>query len=57
MFPDSGDEIFIYNAQFVSGVMRIQEEEILAARWVTIDEALALPLAYNIGDYLKFKLM
>jgi len=53
IFPASGDEIFIYDAEFIAGEISIQEEEILAARWVTLDTALTLPLAYNIDTYLR----
>jgi len=53
IFPDSGDEIFIYDALYVEGKLCPQEEEILSARWVSLDTTLSLPLAYNIGSYLK----
>jgi len=53
IFPDSGDEIFIYDAIFVRGDLHPQEEEILAVRWVTLDAASSLALAYNIHNYLE----
>jgi 8-oxo-dGTP diphosphatase len=52
IFPDSGDEIFIYDAVFIKGDLYPQEEEILAARWVTLDVVSSLALAYNIDTYL-----
>lgn len=50
-FPPSGDEIFIFNAIFIKGELRLQEEEILDARWVKISEPFDLPLAYSIEKY------
>ena len=51
-FPASGDEIFIFNATYIKGELKPQEEEILDARWVKTSEPFNLPLAYNIEKYL-----
>ncbi|MDB5164676.1 MAG: mismatch repair protein MutT [Candidatus Saccharibacteria bacterium] len=45
-------EVSIFDASYVSGDIKIQEEEVLEAQWFTVQEALALPLAYQIRDII-----
>ena len=47
------DEINIYDATYKEGEISIQKEEILQAKWFTPQEALGLPLAFNIRDYVS----
>lgn len=49
---DGVDEISIFNANYKSGEIKTQEEEILDAKWLTATEALELPLAFNIRNYI-----
>ena len=52
MTPNDQDEINIYDAAYVSGEISVQENEIIQAKWCTIKQALELPLAFNIRDYI-----
>lgn len=52
VFPDTGDEVFIYQAAYISGEFTLQQSELLDARWYTFNHARHLPLAYDIGAYL-----
>jgi len=45
--------IHIYEGAYVSGDISIQEFELEDGGWFTIDEALNLPLAFNIRDYIS----
>lgn len=49
--PDN--DITIFDAVYLQGEVVIQEEEILEAQWFTIQEALALELAFNIAKYIR----
>lgn len=49
--PDN--DITIFDAVYVQGKITIQEEEILEAKWFTLQEALALELAFNIEEYIR----
>ena len=49
--PDN--DITIFDAVYLQGKIVIQEEEILEAQWFTIQEALALELAFNIDKYIR----
>ncbi len=49
--PDN--DITIFDAVYLQGKFVIQEEEILEAQWFTIQEALALELAFNIDKYIR----
>jgi 8-oxo-dGTP pyrophosphatase MutT (NUDIX family) len=51
-FDAGKNYITLLLATYISGEITIQESEISAANWFTIEEALALPLAYNIKDTL-----
>ena len=46
------DLIHIYNANYLSGDIRIEEEEITNAAWYNKDEILKLNLAFDIKKYL-----
>jgi 8-oxo-dGTP diphosphatase len=48
-----GNDITIFDAVYLQGKIVIQEEEILEAQWFTIQEALALELAFNIDKYIR----
>ena len=50
---DGRDEINIYSALYVSGDIKIQESEILQAKWYSTKDALDLVLAFNIRDYIS----
>jgi len=50
--PSGTDQINIYEAIYKSGEIIVQKEEVLQAKWYTSQEALALPLAFNIKDYI-----
>ncbi|MEI7918174.1 MAG: NUDIX hydrolase [Candidatus Saccharibacteria bacterium] len=52
MTPNGQDEINIYDATYISGEISVQENEIIQAKWRTIKQALELPLAFNIRDYI-----
>ncbi len=52
MTPNGIDEINIYNATYVSGEISVQENEIIQAKWYTVSQALEIPLAFNIRDYI-----
>jgi NADH pyrophosphatase NudC (nudix superfamily) len=43
----------IFKADYVSGEIKIQEEELIEAKWFSIDAALKLPLAYDIKSTLE----
>ncbi len=44
--------IAIFKAKYISGEVTIQPEEISEARWMTIEEALNEPLAFDIKQAL-----
>jgi len=48
----SKTEISIFKAKYVAGEIKIQEIEVKQAQWFNIDEALKLPLAYEIKKIL-----
>ena len=50
---DRDIEVSIFMADYGSGDIKIQQEEITAAQWFGIDEALKLPLAYEIRSILE----
>ncbi|MEO8105276.1 MAG: NUDIX hydrolase [Candidatus Saccharibacteria bacterium] len=39
--------VSIFKAQYVSGLISIDDIEIAEARWLSLDQTIALPLAYN----------
>lgn len=49
--PDNS--IYIYDAEYISGDIVIQEFEAEDARWFTVKQALELPLAFNIKSYIE----
>ena len=51
--PNGVDEINIYDAEYKDGEIAIQEEEILQAKWFSPIDAMALPLAFNIRNYIS----
>lgn len=44
--------IAIYKARYISGNVKIQAEEISESKWMTIEEAINEPLAFNIKEAL-----
>jgi len=50
---ESNIHISIFNASYISGKIVLEDGEIAEARWVTIQDALDLPLAYNLEAILK----
>jgi 8-oxo-dGTP diphosphatase len=44
--------IAIYKAAYVSGEVKIQEQEISKAQWFTIEDAICQPLAFDIKKVL-----
>jgi len=49
---DPENEIHIFNGTYISGKIKPQLHEILQVKWVTIEEALELPMAHNSKSYL-----
>lgn len=47
------NDITIFDAVYTHGKIAVQQEEILEAKWFTIQEALALELAFNIEEYIR----
>ncbi len=45
--------INIFRAEYVSGSVKLQEDEIIDAKWFSLPEALKLPLAFEIKKTLK----
>ena len=45
--------ISIFRATYISGDIKIQEHEIIDAQWFDINEALDLPLAFDIKKVLR----
>ena len=43
----------IFKADYVSGAIKIQESEISDAKWFEVEEALKLPLAFDIEKTLQ----
>lgn len=50
---DPENSIYIYEAVFNSGSIKIQEFEAEDVQWFTIEQALQLSLAFNIRDYIE----
>jgi mutator protein MutT len=50
------NEINIFTGTYVKGHIKIQPVEILDANWFTVEEALKLPLAFDVKKYLKNKI-
>lgn len=49
---DPENTIHIYRGAYLSGELAFQEFELEDVGWFTVDEALDLPLAFNIRDYV-----
>lgn len=45
--------ISIFKASYISGELAIQEKEISEAAWFTIEDALSLPLAFDIKKSIE----
>ena len=45
--------IKIFNAKQVSGHLKLQNNEIMNAKWLSIEEALSLSLAYNTREVIN----
>jgi hypothetical protein len=43
----------IFTGNYVSGKIKAEIRKILQAKWVTIEEALKMPIAYNSKSYLE----
>lgn len=55
-FTYGENDISIYHATYVGGSIALQESEIADAKWFSVDEALNLPLAYDVkGTLLKYQ--
>ena len=52
-FTTPDNEIYRYKATFVSGTITIQESEIEAAGWFSFQEALKLPLAFDVRSQIE----
>lgn len=52
-FTYGENEITIFKALYTSGTIALQENEISDAQWFTLDEALQLPLAYDVKGTLS----
>ena len=52
-FISSENDITIFMATYLRGEIIVQESEIAEAGWFTLEQALQLPLAYNVKDILQ----
>jgi mutator protein MutT len=46
------NDISIFTAKYLDGELSYQQGELLDSRWFTHEEALAMPLAFEIKNYL-----
>lgn len=45
--------VYIYHADYLNGRIGLNDGEIADARWMTIQQALTMPLAYNTEEILS----